>query len=382
MGWIDRAKKAAGNAGKRVIYHLSKVFWLFPLKKDKLFLMNFDGTFVGHDAKAFVEYCQENGIRMDFVWAAKNKAFARKLSLHGVRFVPVNSLKGWYEALTAKTLLYNINPPSYLAFRKDQTLINTWHGYPYKYCGRHLPNFNKRQFNTTTCFLTDADSCTRVTIRDHFQYEGEVLECGTPRTDVFYTDKKDRYAAKVRQRLGLPKEKRIVLYTPTFRGNFVKHDTFLDIERLKKALSRRFSGEWTVLMRLHPMIARKFDSDMAGAVDVSLYEDTQELLCAADVLITDYSSTNWDFSLMKRPVFLFADDTEAYYDSRRMTVPIERMPFSIASNNDELERNILAFDPEEYTPRVEKYMKDLGNRDLGHCCPELVQYIREHGARC
>ena len=367
--------------GKFFVRLASNVFRLAPLKKDKIFLMNFDGTIIGHDAKAIVDYCRKKGIAADFVWGAKDEEYAARMKYPGVRFVALNSARGWYDMLTAKTLIYNINPPSYLSFRKAQILVNTWHGFNYKAVGKYIDGFDKRQFNTTTCFLSDARLFTRDTIRDSFEYEGEVLECGTPRTDIFYSKNRDEAYRKVRRGLGLPDDVRLVLYTPTFRGDFMYRDSAMDSERLKKALEKRFGGRWEVLYKLHPMIAKKFKADEGGVIDVSSYEDTQELACAADVLVTDYSSISWEFSLMRRPVFLYTDDIAEYDASRTFSIPVERWPFPIALDNDELEKNILAFDVKEYTGNILAFQEEEGCLDLGHACEEALKYIAMHGGK-
>jgi CDP-glycerol glycerophosphotransferase len=359
----------------------SRLFWLFRLDRSKVFLMNFDGTIVGHDAKAIVDYCRENGIGMDFVWGAKDRTYAKSMEYEGVRFVPINSLRGWYEMLTAKTIIYNINPPSYLSFRKSQVLINTWHGSPFKAVGKYIGKIDKRQFNTTTCFLSESTFFTSKVIRDAFEYEGEVLECGTPRTDILLSDRRDSCAAMVRKKLGVDPDTKLVLFAPTFRGDFEYGESWLDTARLKQGLSARFGGKWEVLMRLHPMIAKAFSADAQDCLDVSLYEDTQELMCAADVLVTDYSSMSWEFALVGRPIFIYAYDAEEYKNSRTLFIPMEEWPFPIAMSNDELEKRLAEFDEEAYAAKLEAFLKEKGCFDTGRACREVLRYMSSHGAK-
>lgn len=367
---------------KNTIKGLSWFFHLFPLKKNKVFLMNFDGTAVGHDSKAFVRWCLNQGHFFEFVWGAKDKNYASKMKYQGVRFVPIKSLRGLYDLLTAKTIIYNINPPSYVAFRKGQVLINTWHGFPYKVAGKYRDGYDYKQFNTTTCFLSDAAFCTERTIRGDFDYQGEVLTCGTPRTDIFYSPDLIAVSKETRIELGIEDEYKIVLYAPTFRqnkGEYSYQDSGLDISTLKESLSRRFGGQWIVLCRLHPMIAHQFNIDRKDVIDVSLYDDTQNLLCVSDVLITDYSSVNWDFALMKRPVFIYAEDVEEYKESRGLVVPLDSWPFPISKNNVELQHAIESFDEIAYLKRVEKYQEMLGNYDIGKSCETVYKYIIAKG---
>ncbi|MBP5292472.1 MAG: CDP-glycerol glycerophosphotransferase family protein [Lachnospiraceae bacterium] len=366
---------------KEVVRLISRLFWLFKLDNNKVFLMNFDGTIIGHDAKAVVDYCRENGIGMDFVWGAKDKALAQSMRYEGVRFVPIDSLRGWYEMLTAKTLLYNINPPSYLSFRKSQILINTWHGFIFKAVGKYIGEIDRRQFNTTTCFVSDAEFFTTKAIRDAFEYKGEVLECGTPRTDILFSERRDRCAAMVKKSLGVSPVTKLALFAPTFRGDFRYDESQLDVRRLKKSLTSRFGGEWEVLLKVHPMIAKEFCSRDMDGLDVSWYEDTQELLCASDALVTDYSSISWEFALLKRPIFIYAYDANEYKTSRTLFVPMEQWPFPIAASNDELGERIAEFDEEAYVRRVEAFQKEKGCFDTGKACHEVLRYMATHGAK-
>lgn len=362
-----------------MLYFFSKVFHVLKVDNNKVFLMSFDGTAVGYDSKAFVEWCNENGKHFRFIWGTKNRDISKKLSLKNTYFVPTKSIKGIYHMMTAKTLIYNINPPSYLSFRKEQILINTWHGFPYKVSGKYIEGFDSKQFNTTTCFLSDAEICTSTTIRDSFEYNGEVLECGTPRTDIFFSDKRYSIKERVRKKLNIPDNNYIILYAPTFRGDFNYEKSQLDINSLKAFLSKKFGGEWTVLFRLHPLIANKFKANIENVIDVSLYDDMCDLLCLADILITDYSSSNWDFSLMQKPVFIYADDLDEYKKSRGLVVPIEKWPFPLCRDNLELGNAIMNFDEESYKEKVSKYHLEMGNYDKGKSCPEVFNYIISHG---
>ena len=216
---------------------------------------------------------------------------------------------------------------------------------------------------------------------DGLLVEGEVLECGTPRTDILFSDKRDSCAVMVKKKLGVPSEKKLALYAPTFRDDFEYSESYLDVMRLRQSLSARFGGEWEVLLKVHPMIAKKYSSEENGGIDVSWYEDTQELLCASDVMVTDYSSISWEFALLKRPVFIYAYDAEEYEASRTLFVPMEQWPFPIAVSNAELEKRVAEFDEGAYVRRVEAFQKDKGCFDCGRACQTVIRYIFSKGAK-
>ena len=142
---------------------------------------------------------------------------------------------------------------------------------------------------------------------------------GLPRTDLLFDPgHRDRASAAIRARYRLPAGKRVLLYAPTFRGDTVlsaRYDDDLDLGVMHAALA----GEWVVLMRLHPFVRKPaaITPELAGfAVDASDWPDINELMFVADLLVTDYSSAIYEFSLLGRPMAFFAPDYESYERER------------------------------------------------------------------
>ena len=115
---------------KNVIKNLIKILYIFPINNKKIFLMSFNGETVGFDSKAFVNWLNKNksNEKYKIYWGVKSKEYQKKLKMDNVNFVKIKSLRGFFHMITSKILLYNINPPSYIKFRKKQILVNTWHG--------------------------------------------------------------------------------------------------------------------------------------------------------------------------------------------------------------------------------------------------------------
>jgi CDP-glycerol glycerophosphotransferase len=112
-----------------------------------------------------------------------------------------------------------------------------------------------------------------------------------------------------------------------------------------------------------------------AVIDVSDYPDMQDLLCAVDVLITDYSSSIWDFSFTHKPCFLYAPDLEEYKSNRDFYTPIEEWPFPLAKTNQELIENIKNFDSKEYIGKVNKHHKELGSYETGHATEHFCKLL-------
>ena len=153
-------------------------------------------------------------------------------------------------------------------------------------------------------------------------------------------------------------------------------DLDIDIKRVINSLESRYHRDVVVLFRKHH--ALKIDNRIENVIDVSDYPDMQELLCAADILISDYSSTIWDFSLTKKPCFLYCPDLDYYINEDRGTyTPIETWPGILCRTNEELEQAIQTFDEVEYVKKVEKHHRDMGSYESGTACEQVCKRIAE-----
>ena len=103
----------------------------------------------------------------------------------------------------------------------------------------------------------------------------------------------------------------------------------------------------------------------------------QELLLVSDVLINDFSSCMWDFMLTKKPCFIFAKDLQHYIDTTDVYTPVSEWPFSKATSNEELVKNILSFDEKEYLCACKKHYTDLGGCETGKAAVLVADRIEE-----
>jgi CDP-glycerol glycerophosphotransferase (TagB/SpsB family) len=155
---------------------------------------------------------------------------------------------------------------------------------------------------------------------------------------------------KVRKAIGLKENQKLILFAPTYRkpdDNYFKESIAIsygvDTERVVKAMQKRFGGEWVFAFRYHPAVTNRESFNLENVLDLTDYPDMQELLCASDAMINDFSSSMWDFMLSGKPSFLFAVDLDHYIKTTEVYTPVESWPFPKSVNNDELEKNILEF---------------------------------------
>ena len=144
-------------------------------------------------------------------------------------------------------------------------------------------------------------------------------------------------------------------------------------------MGKRFGNEWVVAIRLHPRAKSCAEEIIPQAnyiFDATNYPDIQELLSAADAVITDYSSCVFDFMLSQKPAFIYAPDMESYDTERGFYYPLAATPFPIAVNNTQLNENILNFDYDKYVQRVKDFTKEKGCIEDGKASQRVVELIK------
>ncbi|WP_405663184.1 CDP-glycerol glycerophosphotransferase family protein [Streptomyces sp. NBC_01166] len=242
----------------------------------------------------------------------------------------------WYEALArARRIVAAGQLPAWFERRPDQTVVQTWPNSPLGRFGldltgtlyadhQHLATLERRSAQWSV--LVSPSAFATPHLRRALAYRGEVLEAGSPADDLLFAPGRDRTAALVRRRLGIPEGHRVVLYAPTYRDHLAhapagvpagssplyRWDPALDLP----ALARSLDGCTTVLVRRHPRVTGSVPAHPALR-DVSTHPDSTELLLIADVLVTDYSGLVFGFAHTGRPMLFHTYDLEHYRDTVR-----------------------------------------------------------------
>ena len=188
----------------------------------------------------------------------------------------------------------------------------------------------------------------------------------------------------IRKKIGLNDDEKLALFAPTYRkidNNYFKSSVSIpygiDCDRVRSALHTRFGGNWRFAFRLHPRVENRDNLPFDNVMDLSDYEDMQDLLLIADVMINDFSSSMWDFMLTGRPSFLFAVDLTEYIETTKVYTPVTEWPFPIATDNDGLEKNILTFDEDKYKEDCKNHYKRLGGCETGKATELVCERIKE-----
>jgi CDP-glycerol glycerophosphotransferase len=367
---------------KEIINEIKHCFEDMPIQKNKIIIECHNGTSYCCNSKYIVERLHEMKAGIDVVWSVQDAP--RQGFPDYVRQVEKCSVEYFREFYTARMLISNAGVP-FNGKREGQYHLDTWHGIgPLKKCG-----YDAKTEITDTIYLQAMEKSPDAYLAGSefnvgfygtaYHYNGEVLRFGFPRNDIFFKDNRE-IALRVRKRYGISSEKKIVLYAPTFRGgksldSFEHYD--IDFDRLLKSLNKRFSADFVVFGRYHHFLQNFMESKKwsGNIINVSDYQDTQELLVAADVLISDYSSIMWDFSLQYKPVFLYHNDENEYLDDRGFYCPLAELPYPTGHNNDELCSKVETFDEEKYGERLTGFFEKYGALDKGDATEKTVAHI-------
>ena len=338
---------------------------------------------------------------VDIVWRLPAKK-GRGGVPEDIRGVRAGTFGYYKEVFSSKIMVANsyIFLDQTLFLKKDQVLIQTWHG------SLGIKRFGKTDMKDswrrawasiatgkmTDYCITNSDIVSEA-LRNTYWPKTPMLKYGHPRNDLFfdtYKEKREALREQLCEKWELEPDCKFVMYAPTFRDakNFDCYD--IDFDRLIEALKNRFGGEWCLLLRYHASLTKVYKSrgfnplkleegeEPAYQVrNVTDYPDMQELIAVTDVAISDYSSWIYDFILLRRPGFIFATDIDLYNNERGFYYPLETTPFPIAVNNDELMENVRTFDNERYLERLEAFLEDKGCVEDGHASERVVELIKK-----
>lgn len=349
--------------------------WENPIKRDKVFFLSNSGKGYLCNGKYITEELIRQRADVDLVWGVRDMTCRMPAQ---VRKVKVDSPEYYYELATAGIWVDNYRKDIHVHKRKGQYYIQTWHGSgPLKKVEKDVedalsPEYirkAKRDGEMIDLFLSGT-SANSAMYKNAFYSRGEILECGSPRNDLLVAAQESR-RDEIRRKLGLGNQEiKVALYAPTFRKSLEDSVKAYDLDgyKLKKGLESRFGGRFAILVRFHPDLSGEERLKMlyADCIQVTDYEDTQELLAVSDVLITDYSSVFWDFSLQRRPVFLYQNDEQEYLEDRGFYCPPDEWPYPRAHTQEELLREIACFQEEEYIENLESFFRRWPSFDDGH----------------
>ena len=288
----------------------------------------------------------------------------------------------WKELSTSKYIIlddfYGIT--SAMKIRKGQQLIQLWHacgaykkfGFSRINTGDHITTVNRGYKKYTKVVVTS--DAIRSCYADAFGLPIDKVEAlGSPRTDLFFDESaklsaKERVMAKYPELLG----KKVVLIAPTYRGKKVQDATY-DFEKLRlNQISRDLGEDYAIIVKWHPALYNNIKKGLLknyslsqSIIDASDYSEFNELMIAADILVTDYSSIIFEWALMEKPIIYYIYDEDAYEGSRGLYFNLEEYIYGPSVNNygdliEQIQSSGMV-GRESYMIKKEKFIKKFMN---------------------
>lgn len=365
---------------------LFNLFSLLPIQKNKIVFCNFSGKRCGDNPRAISDFLQRKRPSLDIVWLAHPKYNPEVPA--GTRMVPFGegSFKMIYELATAKVWVDSHTKFAFTQKRKGQFYMETWHGglgfkkvegdaadvLDQEYLDRVKVNSALADvFISNSRWMSDL-------VRRAFWFKNTILEKGLPRNDMLLK-KDEEILHQVREYFHIDEQTRIALYAPTFRSQDKTDCYDIDAKAVVKKLEEKTQEKWVLLIRLHPM-AMKLDVSFPygeNVINATQHPDMQALLMSTDLLITDYSSSIFDYALTRKPGLIFALDIEEYNKDRGFYFQFEELPFPLARSNQELLNNIENFNNDEYLSHWDAFAKRVGLSETGFATEAAVQQIEQ-----
>jgi CDP-ribitol ribitolphosphotransferase len=271
----------------------------------------------------------------------------------------------------------NFLPVSSCTRRAETQVIQLWHGGGLLKKTAYdtvddIPKYYKGNvFKNYTLMTVSASICEPVITRSHRQEDGVVKATGLSRCDSYFDD---TYVEKCKKKFYKEHPdavgKKILMWAPTFRGKPL--DPYVigseEIEELKKKLG----DEWYVVIKMHPHVdAKKQQSNSKMAAE--------RILPMVDVLITDYSSIIFDYSIFRKPMVLYVPDYEEYTAERGLYIDMKDIPAAMVTEGSALYEAVL----NEYSgydkDKLEEFYKTYMGACDGHATERILKEIGAEG---
>ncbi|QHW36262.1 bifunctional glycosyltransferase family 2 protein/CDP-glycerol:glycerophosphate glycerophosphotransferase [Staphylococcus ursi] len=379
---------------RRPQYHLAQ-YRLFNSPKSVLnntiVFESFGGKHYSDSPKYVYEYMKKTYPQLNYYWIFKDINDTTLPS--DIQKIQKGSSDYYKIFKKARVWVSNSRLPLYLEKKSNQTYIQTWHGTPLKRLANDMKQVRlpgtttelyKRNFYAATRrwdYLISPNSYSTEIFQSAFWMDKDkILEVGYPRNDILVNHEHDVILQQqVKDELHIPKDKKVVLYAPTWRDDEYKeagHYTF-DLPFDLQQFYEQFGDTHVILLRMHYFISNQLS--LKGyedfAIDVSNYNDISKLYLISDCLITDYSSVMFDYGILKRPQLFFPYDIEKYASELRgfyINYHTD-LPGPIYTNPDALIEGLKNIDQirETYQDKIEAFHQRFCSNENGRAS----QYI-------
>ena len=334
------------------------LFKPFRLKENRItFISNRRNSISGNYESIYAELIKDKNIDIKTVLDTKESF--------------ISCFKYGYYLASSKVILIDdyIRSVYEIRKRKDNYLIQVWHA-----CGA-FKAFGFSRLSKEGCWSQDSrshrtyDYClvsSRKVAKHYAEAFGmnvdRVIATGVPRTDIFFDEAyKREIRAKIFSAYPMLKDKKVILFAPTFRGSSKKEGNYPHYRFDYKKIFESFGDEYRIIIKHHPHVNNKpvIENEYKDRViDLSKHEELNELLFVTDILITDYSSVIFEAALLDIPMLFYAFDLDEYISRRGFYCEyISFIPGKLVENMDEIIDALLAGDFE--ADKIIEFKKDF-----------------------
>lgn len=362
---------------------------------------SFNGRSYCDSPKAIYKYLinNEKYNNYKFIWAFKDTKKHQFLEKNqNTKVIDIKSKEFLKTLGKAKYWIFNYKIQDYIFPKENQIFVQCWHGTPLKRLGCDLEHFNNAMNSISeireryyleaskfSYFISPSKFATEKFIStwdlEKINKTDIMIEEGYPRND-FLISHTEQDVKRIKEMLGIDNiNKKIILYAPTYRDNQhsteigYTYKTKVDFDKLKSELSDKY----IILFRAHWLVAQSFNFEKYKdfVIDVSNYDDINDLYVVSDMLITDYSSVFFDYANLKRPIIFYMYDLEDYRDNiRGFYLDLEELPGKIVKKEDELIEEIkLLTNKFEYNEKYKKFNEKFNYLDDGQATKRVVEKI-------
>ena len=350
--------------------------------REAVLFESFQGKVIGDSSLDIFLELKKRRPDLEFIWTTSAKTEAPA----GSRAVRHGS-KEWLRAIaTSKYLVNNTNFPWYFRKVQGQVYLQTWHGTPLKRLGRDIENNHltksyldtmDREASYWDYLISPSPFCTEI-FPGAFNYRGEIIETGYPRNDrLSKTDSAARQ--RIRAKIGIsdPSET-VVMYAPTWRDyNRSATGNWQSVNFMNENIE--LPEGFTMIYRGHTNTHAVHKNEVAGrAIDVTMYPDVTELYLAADVMITDFSSVMFDYTVTGKPIMFLAPDLERYRAERGFYFDFEdTAPGPILNSEQEVLQTLGRIDQVSklYEKRYRVWQQKFNGLEEGNSAARVVDLV-------
>ncbi|MFO9689543.1 CDP-glycerol glycerophosphotransferase family protein [Weissella confusa] len=368
---IKKKLKKYLNKFKKAYFRAAYYFFtMFPVKENAIAFLSDSRSDLSGNFEYIDSELRRRGVAdTDIYYMLKRTNTTRKTFSEFTKLA-------WLIATSKNVLLDDFYPLVYpLKIRQNVNLIQVWHAVgafkTFGFSRVGLPGGPKptsKNHKNYTWAIVSSKNVAPFYAEGFGIDQNKVLPLGAPRTDMFFDETyKKNVVSRLENELPFIVGKKVILFAPTFRGNGQKtayyNFDWIDFDSLYRHF---YDKGYVFLFKIHPFVKENIQIPEEYAdffYDVSSYREINDLLLISDILVTDYSSVVFEYSLLRKKTLFFVPDLEEYTASRDFYVDYQEfVPGPIVRNTEQLVSEIAKaddFDSESLNDFLDYYFDDL-----------------------